>query len=184
LLETDELIFRGEARVRIPLASVQSVSAEDGDLVVRYPGGSMRFELGSKAARWAERIKSPRSRLEKLGIKAGETVSVVGVPDPDFRRELAASGARVSWGRVVRNSANIVIGVESEEDLARLPRLKEHLLPAGGIWVVHRKGKGALTDVAIFAAGKRAGLTANKVARFSETHTAERLVIPRALRRG
>ena len=32
-------------------------------------------------------------------------------------------------------------------------------------------------DTDIFAAGKTVGLTATKVARFSETHTAEKLVI-------
>jgi hypothetical protein len=83
---------------------------------------------------------------------------------------------------VVKNSATIVFGVGSVADLDRLPDLKAKLVPAGGIWVIHKKGKDGVKNVEIFAAGKRAGLTATKVARFSETHTAERLVIPKALR--
>ncbi len=54
-------------------------------------------------------------------------------------------------------------------------------MPNGAIWVVHRKGKDApLKYVEVFAAGRSAGLVDNKVASFSATHTAERLVIPRA----
>ena len=61
--------------------------------------------------------------------------------------------------------------------------LKATLVPNGAIWVVHRKGKEAtLRDIDVFAAGKAAGLVDNKVASFSATHTAERLVIPRSAR--
>jgi hypothetical protein len=39
-----------------------------------------------------------------------------------------------------------------------------------------------LRDVHVFAEAKRVGLTYTKVARFSATHTAEKLVIPKAKR--
>lgn len=42
LLETDELIFRGPARVRIPTASIRRVVADDDTLTVVYRDGSMR----------------------------------------------------------------------------------------------------------------------------------------------
>lgn len=182
LLETDELIFRGPARVRIPFASIRAVSAQDGWLTVQYDGGAMRFEVGADAAKWAERIQKPRGRLDKLGITARSVVSVLGVDDPGFLGELAASGATVSRGRLRKGSTVVMFGVEAVGELARLPDLRGRLDPAGGIWVVHRKGKGAVKDVEIFAAGKAAGLVANKVMRFSDTHSADRLVIPKALR--
>lgn len=141
LLETDELIFRGPARVRIPRAAITRAVAVDGSLTVGYRGGTMRFELGSQAAKWAERIRSPKSRLDKMGIRAGDLVSVVGIDDEGFQVELRASGARVSRGRVLKGSAAIVFGVDAMVDLDRLPDLRAKLLPAGGIWVVHRKGR-------------------------------------------
>jgi hypothetical protein len=52
----------------------------------------------------------------------------------------------------------------------------------GAIWVVHPKGAGGLRDTEIFVEAKRLGLTYTKVARFSQTHTAEKLVIPKAKR--
>ena len=53
----------------------------------------------------------------------------------------------------------------------------------GAIWVVSRKGKAAtLRDVEVIEAAREARLVDNKVASFSATHTALRLVIPVALR--
>ena len=51
LLETDELIFRGPARVRIPFSSIKSLAVRDGWLMVRYDRGEMRFEVGTDAGR-------------------------------------------------------------------------------------------------------------------------------------
>jgi hypothetical protein len=69
------------------------------------------------------------------------------------------------------------------DDLVRLGELREAIKPAGGIWVVSPKGKGAvLKDVEVMAAAREAGLVDNKVVSFSDTHTALRLVIPKALR--
>jgi hypothetical protein len=48
--------------------------------------------------------------------------------------------------------------------------------------VVHPRGVSAVADTVIFAAAKEAGLTYTKVVRFSDTDTAEKLVIPRAAR--
>ena len=67
---------------------------------------------------------------------------------------------------------------------ARQPAgLRERLVPNGAIWVVSRKGRSAtLRDVDVIAAARASGLIDNKVASFSPTHTALRLVIPVALR--
>jgi hypothetical protein len=77
----------------------------------------------------------------------------------------------------------ILLGAENAKGLDRLARALESIVPNGAIWVVHRKGKdSSLKDTEIFGAAKRLGLTATKVARFSDTHTAEKLVIPVAKR--
>ena len=67
--------------------------------------------------------------------------------------------------------------------LGRLAALSQALQPAGALWVVRRKGQGApVTEAESMAAGKAAGLVDTKVVGFSETHTAERYVIPVAAR--
>ena len=40
---------------------------EEAHCTVRY--GEATFELGPKAERWAERIRNPKSLLDKLGVK-------------------------------------------------------------------------------------------------------------------
>ena len=67
--------------------------------------------------------------------------------------------------------------------LAPLAELATRIRPNGAIWVVSRKGKAAtLRDVDVIGAATASGLVDNKVASFSATHTALRLVIPVALR--
>jgi hypothetical protein len=77
----------------------------------------------------------------------------------------------------------VLLGAESVAELARLVDLQRTIKPAGAIWVVSRKGKAAtLRDVDVIDASKSVGLVDNKVASFSATHTAQRLVIPLARR--
>ena len=68
LLETDELVFRGDERLRIPFRTIDSVRAEGGELTVRFGGDEATLVLGPKAARWAERIRNPPMLLDKLGV--------------------------------------------------------------------------------------------------------------------
>jgi hypothetical protein len=176
LLETDELIVRGRSRLRIPLASITSVDGSGGVLRVSHAGGAAELELGEAATKWAERIRSPRSLLDKLGAKPGMTVSVLGDFDAEFLRDLTARVGAVSAGRVRRNSDLVFLLAESTDQLSRLASLEQSLPPGGAIWVVHPKGKGALKDTEVFAAGEAVGLTATKVVRFSETLTGEKLM--------
>jgi hypothetical protein len=52
----------------------------------------------------------------------------------------------------------------------------------GASWVVHPKGAAGLRDTEILVEAKRLGHTYTKLARVSATHTAEKLVIPKASR--
>jgi len=186
LLETSELLFRGEElRLRIPFSKIQAVVARGGALEVQGPDGHVRFELGDQAALWASRIKNPPGRLDKLGVKPGMKVSVVGTLDPAFLAQLRARVDDVSVGRPRAASDLLFLAADSPADLKRIPVLKQSLQPAGALWVVRAKGKGAgarVTEASVMAAGKAAGLVDTKVVAFSETHTAERLVIPLARR--
>jgi hypothetical protein len=184
LLETKELLFRGDGmRLAIPLAGIRRVVARDGLLEVRGPDGDVAFELGDQAASWARRIENPPGRLDKLGVKPGMKVSVVGTLDPEFLDELRARVEDVSEGRPRAASDLLFFVPRSAADLDRLAVLKKSLQPAGALWVVRAKGPAAaITEAAVMAAGKAAGLVDTKVVAFSATHTAERLVIPVARR--
>ena len=176
LLETDELLFRGAARLKIPFASITALDAVQGILRVTHVGGSAQFELGDAAVKWVERIRSPRSLIDKLGVKPAMTVSVIGEFDPAFVSDVEARAGTLSIGRARKQSDLVFFLADKVGQLSRLSSLETTLAAGGAIWVVHPKGKGALKDTEIFAAGEAAGLTAVKVVRFSETHTGEKLM--------
>ena len=93
LLETSELIFRGETRLKIAFKEMSGIEASAGRLRIAYPQGPATFHLGSAAAKWAHKILHPPSRLDKLGIKEGMRLRWVGAPDAAFRTEAEQCGA-------------------------------------------------------------------------------------------
>jgi hypothetical protein len=183
LLETSEILFRGERRLLIPFAKITNVEARETMLHVTFDGTPAAFELGSQATQWAEKIRNPKSVVEKIGIKAGQIVSVVNFDDDVFVADLEKAGAAVSRGRIRKNSDAIVYGASTRTDLERIEALKSSLQPSGALWIIRPKGVKTITEADSMAAGKAAGLVDVKVVRFSDTHTAEKFVIPLKSRR-
>jgi hypothetical protein len=183
-LETDVLQFRGEGlKLSIPFKAMTDVVASDGELRVTSSDGTATLDLGSAAAKWAEKIRNPPSRLQKIGVKPEWVASVLGVEDVAFLKELGAAAARVSVGRAVKKSDAIFVGATRTAQLSRLKTLKASLKPNGAIWVIRPKGRPEISESAVMAAGKAAGLVDVKVVSFSSTHTAEKFVIPISKRR-
>lgn len=182
LLEPDQIAFRGRTqRITLSLSEVSRMEIQGDALVLEYGTGPVLLHLASgMATTWLARIRNPRSLLGKLGVKAGMTVVVLGVTDEDFLQQLARRVG--SYATTLATPSDIIVlGAESQEELARLPALREALAPNGAIWVVHPKGREAsLRDVDVIAAGRRSGLVDTRVVAFSATHAAQRLVIPRS----
>ena len=119
--------------------------------------------------------------LDKLGVRPGARVAIVGDVDPDgvFRVLLADRTSDVTRGHPVPDTDLVFLAADSTAELAGLADLRTRIKPAGAVWVVSRKGKAAtLRDVEVMAAARLAGLVDNKVVSFSDTHTSLRLVIP------
>lgn len=184
LLETTEVLFRGDFSLKIPFAEITSVATGDGALRLGYEGDVVVFDLGRNADKWAEKIRNPRGLLDKLGVKPGMRIAVLGVEDAEFLDQLTARAGAPDKSIDASDLDIIFYEADSHDDLLRLAELRSALKPAGAIWVVSPKGKGIeVRDVDVMAAGRAAGLVDNKVASFSATHTALRLVVPKADRR-
>jgi hypothetical protein len=177
-LEADNILFRGDFRLSIPTKDIKSVASKAGQLIVKFSGGTAKFALGALADKWAHKILNPRSLVDKLGIKADSTVAVIGVNDPAFLKELNATNMAVVTGRARADTDIIVLAVNTLKDIEKLKTHRKHIKKNGAIWVVIAKGNPSLKATHLIASGKTAGLIDNKVARFSETHTAYRFVIP------
>jgi Protein of unknown function (DUF3052) len=119
--------------------------------------------------------------LDKLGVRPGARVAIVGDVDPDgtFRALLADRTTDVTVGEPKSESDLVFLAADATDELAVLASLRSRIRPNGAIWVVSRKGRAAtIRDVEVIAAAREAGLVDNKVASFSDTHTSLRLVIP------
>jgi hypothetical protein len=180
-LETGELAFRGEFRLRIPLRAA-AARAVDGVLEVEWPEGRAELEIGRAAERWAERIMHPPSRLDKLGVKAGQRVGISELADPELLAELRGRTETVDVGVLEGAYDLLFVGVERSTELSRIGALRAHLTQAGGIWAISPKGRPEVRDVDVIMAGRAAGLVDVKNVAYSGTHTGTKMVIPRASR--
>lgn len=121
--------------------------------------------------------------LDKLGLRPGMRVALLGVADPWFFELVAGRTSDVTLGSPLPDTDIVLLAADSVTDLADLASLRAMLRPNGAIWVVSRKGRAATLRYAdLLGVAKAAGLIDNKVASFSDTHTALRFVIPVALR--
>jgi hypothetical protein len=178
LLETSEILFRGDFRLKIPFSTIKSARAVDGELRLQTAEGLAVFHLGAAAEKWRDKILHPKSRIEKLGVKPEARVSLLGDFDPEFLDELGKLTKSVSKGKVALGSEWIFFAVDSKEDLGALPKISKSMKGAAALWIVYPKGQKHITENDVLAAGRKAGLKDVKVVGFSSTHTALKFVIP------
>ncbi len=184
VLEQKELLFRGDLRLVVPLAAIDDAHADGDRLVILFGGRVATLELGAQAEKWAKRITSPPSRGDKLGVKAGMRIALVGMTDEALVEDIGARGAVLESGARSKRLDMIFFAANRPRDLARLGAIAARLEPAGAIWLIRAKGRGApVSERESMAAGKKAGLVDVKVVSYSDTHSAEKYVIPVARRR-
>jgi hypothetical protein len=183
MLETEELIFRGDFRVKVLLKEIESIKTQEGNLVVASPQGRLILELGPRAEKWASKILNPKSVIDKLGIKEGQRVSLVGLDDQTFLNQLKERGVEVfTGGRAKKESDVIFLLAEEAKVLERLETLKASIKRDGAIWVVFPKGKQHIKEPEVIQKGREAGLVDTKIVAFSAIYSAHKFVIPVAER--
>lgn len=176
LLETDEVIVRGEIRVAVLLREISEAADDDGTLRLAWSDGVLELELGEpEAGRWAHAILNPKTLFDKLGVKDGQRVAVVGELPSEFVAELRAQHPAPPAGAALDV---IFLAVGSAGDLDLLEPVQHGLARDGAIWIVRPKGSKEVPEASVRAAARGVGLVDIKTARFSDTHTADKYVIP------
>ena len=176
LLETDEVIVRSPFRLKVPRSDITGTAVDGDRLTIDHAGGPpLVLELGAKeAARWAHDIANPKTLADKLGVKPGQRVRLVGDADP----ELVGAGVAADGGE----PDVVFLQVDEESDLARIAELRAQIVPDGAIWVIRPKGRADLTEAMVLGAGRDAGMYDVKTARVSAALTGLKFVIPVAER--
>lgn len=174
-----ELSFKGEFQLRWKWDELSRVAVDGEVLSVTRGSQTARFHLGERAAQWAHSINSPKPRLDKFGLKPNHRYAAWGEFDPDFAGELVERA-----GEPCAEDRLDVVFVQLI-DIAELPKLREaraKIVSNGMVWAVWPKGRKEFRedDIRQFAIAN--GLVDVKVASFSQTLSALKLVIPVALR--
>ena len=178
LLETSEVLFRGAFRLKIPFSTIKSAKTVDGELRLQTAEGLATFQLGASAGKWLDKILHPKSRIEKVGMKPGAKVSLIGKLDSEFLREVGDLTKSITKGKAAADSEHIFFVADSKEDFSALSKIAKVMSGAAALWIVYPKGGKHITENDVLSAGRRSGLKDVKVVGFSPTHTALKFVIP------
>jgi hypothetical protein len=136
----------------------------------------------SFGGRSGETPRYPRPLLDKLGVKPGARIAVLGQFESWFLSDLSGRSGDLSRARPRKDSDLVFVAMSARRDLARLRTLRDVLKPGGAIWVVWPKGRKEFREDDVRAAGPGAGLVDVKVVAFSDTLSALKMVIPVKLR--
>ena len=94
---------------------MKSVKAAGDWLAIESADGSLKLQLGARAEKWAQKILKPPTLLNKLGVKPGLRVRIVGAPE--FAEELTRAGATI----VTKNPDLVFFRTDRKSGLARIP---------------------------------------------------------------
>jgi hypothetical protein len=174
LLETTELILRGDIRKRVAFQKIEGVKVQSDGLCFTVGTERVQLVLGdSVAAQWAATITGPPASLaRKLGITSTTVVRTIGSIDDENLKAALAEAARVS-----SEGANLIVAcVDTPEFLkTALKQAEDALANSIPIWIVYAKGPGhALSEGAIRTLLRANGLMDTKVASVSSALTAMR----------
>jgi hypothetical protein len=178
LLESNEVLFRGDFRLKIPFGSIKSAKAADGELRLETANGVAVLKLGSAAEKWREKILHPKTRIEKLGIKPGTKIVLIGGFDADFLDELKQLTRSITRDKVSIDADAVFFMADLKKELSQVARIAKSLQGAAALWIVYPKGQKSITENDVLGAGRKTGLKDVKVVGFSATHTALKFVIP------
>lgn len=123
-----------------------------------------------------DRDYSHRLLIDKLGVKLGQSVCVIGIEDEAFWQQLRERTADVLVDQVAPESDAIVYAALEPAQLDRLAELKGQIKPNGMIWVVSPKGRKEYKDTDVMRAGLAVGLVDVKVCSFNKELTATKFV--------
>lgn len=151
---------------------IQATANAAGWLTVTCAGETFEFELGKQAAKWAEKILNPPSRLQKLGVKPGMKCRKSGTFDASFLAELKTVDVAVT--RSLERCDLAFLLLPHRESLGRIADVAAKL-PAGiNLWVVWPKGSEAIGQADVMKAAASLGLGPSKTPAFDERHSSLR----------
>ncbi len=167
LIESPELILRGEIRQRIPLAKITDLKTDGPFLQFKFGAEKFALALGAEtASKWVQTLRKPAPTLAaKLGITSDSTIMTIGKVDDEVLRSALSEGQITPHGNVDVIVACVNTRAELESAFERSLKL---VLDGTSLWIVYRKGKGhAINESDVRETGLAAGIVDVKIAAVS-----------------
>ena len=161
-LETDFVRFSGPFRVRLDFAACGSIDVDGPRLRFETADGVLSLDLGEReAARWLDRIQNPPSLGQKLGLRPGQAVRVIG--------QLPPIGVPT-----VAKADLVLLAIDLPGGLDDIDACAASMEPGQDVWIFFEKGRKDVTGADVILRGRAAGVTDTKVCRVSEGKTGQR----------
>lgn len=128
----------------------------------------------------AESRYAPKDVTDKLGIRSGFAVQVVGKGDTELLVQVRTKAGRAFATRLEPADIILFFPRTANEIGGTLRESKKRIKANGGIWVItakRDKGEPYVPDHLLIQFGLGAGLVDNKICSVSSTHSAMRFVI-------
>src|SRR5438046_8908011 len=107
---------------------------------------------------WAHKILKPKARMEKLGVKEGAKVTVIGKLEAEFEAELKKVAPDFARGTIAKDTEFIFLTAETEKELARATNIARVMRGATALWIVYPKGRRDIAESGGTSIGRKAGL--------------------------
>jgi Protein of unknown function (DUF3052) len=131
-----------------------------------------------------ERDYGHRTAVQKLGVKPGHRVEIVGDVGPGLRRDVKEACER---GLVKSGELDgAIVLVESQEEAEEVfDRYRPRLRDTGYLWMITRKRghERYINQMLLVPGAKRRGLIDNKTCSIDDERSGIRFVVPRSLRK-
>jgi hypothetical protein len=120
-LEPTAIVCRGALAREFALATLRDLAVDGARLTFAVGKERIAIELGRSAATWLDRIRNPRSRVQKLGLAAGMKVCVLGQAEADAVAEIAAVLGEAPKTRLAAGADVVLHFCAEPDDRARMP---------------------------------------------------------------
>ncbi len=166
LLESHELILRGEFKRTFRISDISGVAAHDGVLHFRHDGADYALRL-PRPETWAKKLTTPPPSLaSKLGISPDKPALVIGA----VADEMLMAALNGNTTATVDMATQVIVVAEMP---AALPEPTG--LPALPVWIIYPKGvKSPLPESTVRGHMRAAGWADTKTSAVSERLTALR----------
>jgi hypothetical protein len=172
-LDSTGIQLRGSIRGKWSPAQLDDLAVRNDSLIASTPDGALAISLGKiEAGKWLHALNNPKSRAEKLGLKAKMRIYFFSKHD-EIAEEISLADCVAS--KQIDDADLMFMPVMNASALKGFSKFSANADRTQHVWVLREKGNATkVPEKLIFEAAAAAGFKPTKTLRWSEELTADR----------